>query len=274
VRGEFIDLDGARLYYYAAGTRGVGEPVIFLHGFPTSGHLWTDVIPLMPAGHRLVVLDLLGYGRSDPPNGRPLTLRAHAARVVALMDALGIARACVVGHELGGGVAQAMAIDAPSRVSRLALVDSVGFSGWPSRDVRFARALLRITRRVAPNWLLGVLRADLERGYEDSHRAVHSIARFIRPFATEEGRNAFMQHLRALDAGETRALAERLGEIAIPTAVIWGAHDSFLSVKLGRRLAAAIPDATLTIVPGARHFVPEDAPRPLTDAIAALLARQ
>jgi pimeloyl-ACP methyl ester carboxylesterase len=65
----------------------------------------------------------------------------------------------------------------------------------------------------------------------------------------------------------------RLGEITIPTSVIWGAHDSFLPVKIGRRLAAAIPGATLTVVPHARHFVPEDAPRPLTDALAALLAR-
>jgi len=102
---------------------------------------------------------------------------------------------------------------------------------------------------------------------------VHSIDRFIRPFASEEGRETFMQHLRALDAGETRALAERLDEITIPTAVVWGAHDSFLPVKLGRRLAAAIPGATLTVVPGARHFLPEDAPRPLADAIAALLTR-
>src|SRR5438270_10834746 len=97
MRGEFVDVGGVRLYYYAAGTRGVGEPVIFLHGFPTSGHLWTDVIPLMPAGHRLVVLELLGYGRSDPPNGRSLTLRAHADRVGALMDALWIALAGGVG---------------------------------------------------------------------------------------------------------------------------------------------------------------------------------
>ena len=273
VRGEFIDLDGARLYYYAAGTRGVGEPVVFIHGFPTSGHLWNDVIPLMPQGHRLVVLDLLGYGRSDPPSDRPLTLRAHAERVVALMDALGIQQACVVGHDLGGGVAQAMAVHAPARVTRLALIDSVAFTGWATRDVRFARTVLRLTAKVPPRWVLAVLRADLERGYEDSTRAVHSIDRFIRPFATEEGRNAFMQHLRALDAGETRALAERLGEISIPTAVIWGANDSFLPVKLGRRLAAAIPNASLTIVPGARHFLPEDAPRPLTDAIAALLTR-
>jgi haloalkane dehalogenase len=60
MRGEFVDLSGARLYYYAAGSRGSGEPVVFIHGFPTSSHLWADVIPLMPTGHRRVLLDLLG----------------------------------------------------------------------------------------------------------------------------------------------------------------------------------------------------------------------
>ena len=101
MRGEFIDLDGARLYYYAAGSRGAGEPVVFVHGFATSGHLWSDVVSLMPAGHRLIVLDLLGHGRSDPPGTRPLTLHAHAERLVALLDALGVGVACVVGHGLG-----------------------------------------------------------------------------------------------------------------------------------------------------------------------------
>lgn len=273
VRGEFIDVEGARLYYFAAGTRGAGEPVIFLHGFPTSGHLWSDVIALMPPGHRLVVVDLLGYGRSDPPNGRPLSLRAHADRVVALMDALGIARACIVGHDLGGGVAQAMAIHAPERVSRLALVDSVAFGGWPRRDLRLARTLLRLMGRVAPRWMLAVLRADLERGYEAGERATRSIERFLRPFVSAEGRGSFVQHLRALDARETRAMAGDLGAVSAPTTVIWGASDPFLSAKLGRRLADAIPGASLQILPGARHFTPEDAPRAVADALAALLAR-
>jgi pimeloyl-ACP methyl ester carboxylesterase len=273
VRGEFIDVEGARLYYFAAGTRGAGEPVVFLHGFPTSGHLWTDVIPLMPPGHRLVVVDLLGYGRSDPPNGRPLSLRAHADRVVALMDTLGIARACVVGHDLGGGVAQAMAIHAPARVSRLALVDSVAFGGWPRRDLRIARALLRVTGRPAPRWMLAVLRADLERGYVAGDRVTHSIERFLRPFSSVEGRGAFVEHLRALDPRETRALSGQLGTISVPTTVVWGTGDPFLSPKLARRLAEAIPGAALQIVPGARHFTPEDAPRPVADALAALLAR-
>jgi pimeloyl-ACP methyl ester carboxylesterase len=273
VRGEFIDLDGVRLYYYAAGTRGAGEPVVFLHGFPTSGHIWNDVIPLMPAGHRLVVVDLLGYGRSDPPHGKPLTLSAHAERVIGLLDTLGIERACIVGHDLGGGIAQALAIDWPARVTRMALVDSVAFGGWPTRDVRTARALLRLTGRVPPRWVLGVLRADLERGYVDPSRAVHSIDRFVRPFTSDAGRALFLEHLRALDARETRALGARLGEIRAPTAIVWGASDPFLSLRLARRLQGAIPGATLDVLPSVRHFSPEDAPRPVADAIAALLRR-
>src|SRR5262245_5442385 len=110
MRGEFVEIDSARLYYYAAGTRGAGEPVIFLHVFPTTRHLWPDVAALMPPGQRLVVTDLLGYGRSDPPGNRSLTLHAHAARVAGLMDNLRIPNACIVGHGVGGGIAQALAI--------------------------------------------------------------------------------------------------------------------------------------------------------------------
>jgi pimeloyl-ACP methyl ester carboxylesterase len=158
-------------------------------------------------------------------------------------------------------------------VSHLALVDSVAFGGWPRRDLRIARAWLGLTGRTAPRWMLAVLRADLERGYEAGERAAHSIERFLRPFASAEGRDAFAQHLRALDARETRAMAGQLGAITAPTTVIWGSGDPFVSAKLGRRLADAIPGASLELVPGARHFTPEDAPRPVADALAALLAR-
>ena len=81
MRGEFVDIGGARLYYYAVGTRGAGEPIVLLHGFPTSSHIWSRVAPLLPNGHRVVVLDLLGYGRSDRPSGRPLGPRGRQHRV-------------------------------------------------------------------------------------------------------------------------------------------------------------------------------------------------
>src|SRR5438128_3077923 len=117
MRGEFLDVDGVRLYYYAAGSRGAGEPIVLLHGFPTSGHLWRDVVPLLPSGHRVVVADMLGFGRSDPAQATPVDISAHAARTIAVLDELGIDRACFAGHELGGGVAQSLAIEWPHRVS-------------------------------------------------------------------------------------------------------------------------------------------------------------
>src|SRR5262249_10214414 len=119
MRGEFLDVDGARIYYYAAGSRGAGEPVVLLHGFPTSGHLWTSVVPLLPEGHRVVVLDLLGYGRSDPPATHPVDVRSHAERLVKVLDQLRINFACIVGHDVGGGIAQSLAVRHPQRVSRL-----------------------------------------------------------------------------------------------------------------------------------------------------------
>jgi pimeloyl-ACP methyl ester carboxylesterase len=273
MRGEFVDLAGARLYYYAAGTRGAGEPVVFLHGFPTSGHLWADVVPLVPAGHRVVVLDLLGYGRSDRPRAGLVGIKAHAERVIELFDLLGINYACVVGHDIGGGIAQWLAVRYPQRVSRLCLVDSVAFAEWPTRDVKLARAMLPLTRHLPPTWLLSILRRDLLRGYEDHDRGARSIELYVRPFASAEGRDAFMEHLLALDSTDTVSVASRLKDVVAPTAIVWGEHDPFLPVSIGKRLQQAIPGATLDVVPSARHFTPEDSPRPIGNALAALLTR-
>jgi pimeloyl-ACP methyl ester carboxylesterase len=273
MRGEFLDLSGARLYYYAAGTRGAGVPVVFLHGFPTSSHLWNDVVPLMPSGHRLVLPDLLGYGRSDRPGNRRVDVRGHAERIIELFDELRIARACVVGHGLGGGVAQSIAIRYPHRVSHLCLIDSVAFDRWPTLEARIARAALPIARLLPSAVFMAVLRRDLERGYADPLRAAHSIEQYLRVFAGPDGRDALTAHLRALNNRETIKLGRQLGKISAPTSIVWGQHDRTVPVSAGERLRAAIAGATLEVLSDGRHFTPEEAPRQIADAIAALLRR-
>lgn len=273
MRGEFLDLGGARVYYYAAGTRGTGEPVVFIHGFPTSSHLWRDVAPLLPDGHRGIVIDLLGYGRSDRPAGRPVTLKAHAERTIEVLDALGINYACVVGHDVGGGIAQTLAVRWPHRVSRLCLVNSVAFDDWPAREVKLARATLPLTRHLPSTWLLSVLRSDLVRGYADGDRGAHSIERYVKPFASGAGRDVFMEHLLALDPADTAVLEPRLRDVLAPTAIVWGAHDPFLPVSIGRRLESEIPGATLDVLPDGRHFTPEEAPERVAAVIEGLLKR-
>lgn len=271
MRGEFLDVGGARLYYYAAGTRGGGEPIILIHGFPTSSHLWQDLVPLLPEGRRVVVLDLLGYGRSDPPGDMPLDIKAHADRLLILLDLLGINRACLVGHDVGGGIAQAVAVKAPHRVSHLCLVSSISFDDWPSREVKMARATLPLTRHLPPTWLLGVLKTDLARGYVDADLAARSIDKYVRTFATPAGRDLLVAHLEALDSADTVEIGARLGSVPAPTAIVQGAHDPFLSATAARRLQQAIRGATLEVLESARHFLPEENPGRLAEIITALV---
>lgn len=273
MRGEFLDVGGARLYCFAAGRRGDGMPIVLLHGFPTSSHLWSAVVPLLPDGHRVLVVDLLGYGRSDRPGKLPVDLRGHAERVVGLLELLRIERACLVGHELGGAVAQQVAVRWPTRVSHLGLVSSAAFDCWPARELKIARAMLPLTRHLPANFLLALLRGELARGFVEQERGVHSIDMYLRPFAGPEGRTALVAHLEQLDAASTEALAERLGEVVAPTAILWGADDPFLPVSVGRRLQQAIAGATLQVLPDERHFVPEEAPQHVAAHITELLTR-
>jgi pimeloyl-ACP methyl ester carboxylesterase len=272
VRGEFIDLSGARLYYYAAGTRGSGNPVVFIHGFPTSGHLWSEVVSLMPPGHRLVVLDLLGYGRSDRPMSRAVDAGSHADRVVALLDELRIERACIVGHGFGGGIAQCIAVRNSGRVSHLGLIDSIAFDRWPIARLRVSRALLPLAPLVPPAFLLSRLRRQVERGFGDRIRAARSIDIYIRPFTGPEGALALAAHIRGLSTND-RDVHAGLSSLDIPAAVVSGRRDRVLSLDTAKSLAGRIPDATLDVIADGHHFTPEETPRQVADSIAALLRR-
>lgn len=278
MRGEFVDVGGSRLYYYAAGTRGAGDPVVLLHGFPTSSRLWHGLVPDFAPGHRLIIADLPGFGRSDPPReGAARTASAgcaaHAEALRALLDDLGVERAILVGHGMGGGVAQAFAVQWPERVSGLALVSSAAFGARPRGMARVARALGPLARVTPPTLLAGFVHGSVRRGFSDISRSRLTLDTCLRHFTTPSGRNALAAHLRALGQCDTTQWSARLGELTMPAAVIWGADDPFYPLALGQRLQQAMPGATLTVIPGAAHFVPEDSPDQLRRALEQLLVR-
>ncbi len=274
MRGEFLDLGGVRLYYYASGPRSrEAPPVVLIHGFAASAHVWAGVAPLVARGRRVVVLDLLGHGRSDPVSDHALTIGAHAERVIALLDALQVPRACVVGHEIGGAIAQRLAIEAPARVSHLGLVCSAGYECWPSRPLRAVRRLGGLGRRLPPALLHALLRREWHRGYARPDRGSRSTDLYLRPFAGAAGRNALVAHLRQLDPADTVAMSARLGEIEAPAAVVWGAADRSVHGSVGVRLAADIPNATPHPLTDVCHFAPEEAPEQVAAILEDLLHR-
>lgn len=271
MRGEFLDLAGHRLYYYAAGSRGIGEPVLFLHGFPTSSYLWNSVVRCMPAGYRLIVLDQLGYGRSDRGEGAAMTVSAHAQRALAVLDTLQVRQACLVGHDLGGAVAQYLAVHTPERVTRLALINSVGFDAWPRWRTRLARTLIGVAKHCPAALLAGEAHAALLRGFVDRDEGRRTLDQFLHPFVSDAGRDALLAHLVAQTSDETAQLP--LGEVRVPTAIVHGARDPFVPASIARRLQAAIPHATLEVIADGSHFLPLNAPDRVAACIAELLAR-
>jgi pimeloyl-ACP methyl ester carboxylesterase len=219
------------------------------------------------------VLDLLGCGRSDRPDGRAMTIHGHAERLLALLDALRIDRACMVGHGLGGAIAADAALTAPARVSRLCLINAICFDGWLTRPLRVMRALAPLLAHLPPAWVIAALHTSLAPGYLYRRSGAHSLALYARPYGSAEGRAAVLSQLAALDEGETGALGARLRAITAPTAIICGRDDPLVDREIGEQMHRAVPGSTLHVLDDTRHFAPEEAPEAVTEVLTGLLAR-
>jgi pimeloyl-ACP methyl ester carboxylesterase len=153
-----VDSGGVKIHVDIHGPDG-GVPVLLLHGFPDTGRLWSKQIgPLTAAGYRVIVPDQRGYGRSDKPEAvASYSVAFLAADVAAILDAAGVEKAHVVGHDWGAAVAWAVAIFAPQRVDRLAVL-SVGHplafagAGLPQREKSWYMLLFQF-EDIAEQWL-------------------------------------------------------------------------------------------------------------------------
>ncbi|MCA0374788.1 MAG: alpha/beta hydrolase [Gemmatimonadetes bacterium] len=283
MRGEFVDLDGARLYCYAYGQRGAGQPIVLVHGCFTSSHLWQDVLRRLPQGHRVLVLDLLGHGRSDPPREHAMTVAAHADRLERLLDVMGITDATVVGHGLGAAIALRHAAAHPERVAHLLLVNPTLIGATPrdasvpGRVARLAR-LLPLWRRLQPGWLASALHAALLPGFAHRDTGARALDIYLKRTRTREGRDAACAQLAALrpSRGDTVA-ALTAGGMRCAIGVVRGLDDPFVTPARAEQLVQALRAATTgavhdAVLPGVAHVAPEEAPDRLGTIVRELLA--
>jgi pimeloyl-ACP methyl ester carboxylesterase len=282
MRGEFVDVGGVRLYCYAFGERGAGVPIVLIHGAFLSSHLWQDVLPRLPKGHRVLVLDLLGHGRSDPAGSLPMTVAAHAARAVALLDVLGVHRAALVGHGMGAAIATVVAATHPTRVAQLMLVSPtlVGrgrAETAPNRRVARLASLLPLWRRLPPPWLASALHTALLPGYAQRDIGARALDLYLMSVRTRDGRASAAAQLHALAAssGDT-ASALATAALQCPVMLVTSPADPFVPAAQAARLADHLRTATTAGVvvrelAGTAHVAPEEVPDRLGALVAELL---
>lgn len=253
-----IALHGRRVIYRIAGS---GPPVVLIHGMLNSSSHWQAIARELAGEHTVVAPDLIGHGDSAAPRG-DYSLGAHAASIRDLLAAIGIERASIVGHSLGGGVAMQFFYQFPQRVERLALISSGGLGREVSPMLRTAAlpgmsALLSMT--IHPR-LLGALRAGGTRLRERGVGAgvyMQALARALRPLENADAREAFLQTLRAvIDMhGQRVSATDRLGLLeSIPTLIVWGERDRTIPIEHGRQAHEAIAHSYFRTLPEAAHF--------------------
>lgn len=269
---KFADVDGIRVRYSDTGEPEVAKAapnveadpeaktpaivvttkptVVLIHGFASSLETWTAVLPTLSMTHRVIALDLKGFGWTDRPEG-DYSPEAQAKLVLKLMELRGVSRAAIVAHSWGSSVALAVSMQAPERVTKLALYDAWVYEEQLPTFFHWARAE-------------GVGEALFGLYYKERADERMALAFFDKKFVTErlvESVDAALDRPGTLAAalaavrGQNYSDAERRYRgIDKPTLLMWGREDVVTPIRFGERLVRDLPHAKLVTYPRCGHF--------------------
>ncbi|PWN57190.1 3-oxoadipate enol-lactonase [Abyssibacter profundi] len=254
-----LRLEGTDCHYNDTGE---GPALVLIHGLGASQADWFTQLPAFERQYRCIAPDLTGHGGSSPDG--PYDIFAQARRLFALLDALGVQQAHVLGHSMGGAVAQSMALVAPERVRSLTICNSTaGFR--PTTPKKLLEAVSRValvgTLGVQP--LAGLIAYRLF-----PHADQADLRRTMRAHFAQGSRPVYLCSLFALGRW---SIWHRLADITCSTLVIAAEHDYFPLTET-QRLVEGIPDAQLQVFPGSRHGTPMDRAEAFNTRVLEFLA--
>ncbi|MGE3632929.1 MAG: alpha/beta fold hydrolase [Sandaracinaceae bacterium] len=259
----FASVEGARIRYV---DEGEGDAVVMVHGYASSLDNWSSVRPaVVEAGHRVLALDLKGFGWSDRPEG-DYSVRAQARVVLALMDERGIERASFVAHSYGCSVVLQIALMAPERVSRIALFDAFVYPDQRNTFLQWAEAD-------------GIGEALYGLFYDQRPEERMALAFFDPRALTQEFVDRTERGLERPGTAEAALRTargmhfehERYRDIDVPVLLLWGREDRVTPIGYGERLENELPNARLRVYPRCGHFPMIEALNPSRRDLVAFL---
>jgi pimeloyl-ACP methyl ester carboxylesterase len=267
------DVDGRKVFGLTAGR---GEPVLLLHGYPQSSACWRHQIEALAANHHVVAPDWPGFGRSDPPSTTP-TYDNEIDRIERLVQRLGWQEFNLCVHDYGGLIGLGYTIRHPERVLRLALLNTRAHGIFRPGFYRFSLAqhwfathpAASVVARRLP--LTRLHQLALSRYRNVGCFGTEQEAEYLGWMSTRQGRRTYWEFFAHYPVPAVPWLAERLGTIGCPVSVIWGDRDPYIPLRTAHELAERIPRAELIRLRGADHYVMEERPHDVTEALLGLL---
>jgi pimeloyl-ACP methyl ester carboxylesterase len=256
--------NGIQIHY---DVRGQGAPLVLIAGLGYPAWEWHKMAPLLAEHLQVITFDNRGVGQSDKPAG-PYTASLLAADVAGLLDALGVEQASVMGHSMGGFIAQAFALEHPQRLSRLVLA-STNFGG--PRHVPISAEAMAVLSDVSSDPVTRFkngLAVSTAPGFAEQHPEI--IQAWLAWRVANPVDVAGYQAQMALGLGllaEAAAFEHKLKQISVPTLILFGAHDKVVPPANANLLAKQITGSQVVIFPDAGHFFPIEIPVAAAQAV-------
>lgn len=245
---------------------GAGPPLVLLHGTPWSSALWRPVAGALADDFTVHVWDMPGYGTSSMAPEHDVDLGVQGELFAALLDEWGLDADTpphVVAHDIGGAVALRARLLHDARYASLCLVDVVALAPWGSPFFNLVKQHADVFAQLPPALHRGLVEAYVEGA---SHRGLRDddLAMLVEPWTSKVGQDAFYRQIAQADERWTDEVEPLYPTLDEPVHVVWGADDPWIPVDRAHRLHELVPDATLTVLPGAGHLVQLDAGEALT----------
>jgi pimeloyl-ACP methyl ester carboxylesterase len=259
---RFAMIDGVNVHYRDEGAKDA-PPLLLIHGNSSSLHTWDGWVERLVSKHRIVRLDLPGFGLTGPAPDRDYRAARYVRLVTAFLDQLGIDRVDVAGNSLGGRIALMLAIEHPTRVRHLIAIDASGLSGQkPPSIFRLAKTpgLNAFVRWVTPR---AIYKKTVEEVYGVPSRVTEVLVdRYYELGRREGNRGALIDRLTGPKDAD---LDDRLAEIQAPTLILWGQRDAWFPIDFAHRLHERVRGSKLVTYADGGHVPMEELP----DATAA-----
>jgi pimeloyl-ACP methyl ester carboxylesterase len=252
---------------------GTDGAIVLLHDILGGAFAWDAILPQLSGLQRAVyAIDLLGYGQSDHPWPADTSVWGHADCLALLFEQLNLTNIVLVGHGIGGGVAQILATRLSSkRVASLVLIDTICYDhafapDWPLVDMKKGQDP-EVPLGVDLTDLQNELRANLPKAVVNVSAFARTIDQYIAPWNSHVGKEEFYQHVRLLIPYYSNAVSSDLKVLGRPVLIIWGEKDQQNPLEYGERLFREIPESNLVVVQNAGHLVLFDAPDEVAGAL-------
>lgn len=270
IHAKVVEIQGNSITYYRSGK---GETVLFVHGITTYSFIWRNIVPYFEKNYDVIVIDLLGSGNSAKPLNEDFSLKRQAFLIHEFCVKNEITKMHLVGHDVGGGVTQIFAVNFPELLYDMTLINSVAYNFWPVQPIVAMRT--PIVRQLAMATLdLGMFKLIVKRGlYHKNQLSDELMSFFWKPMKTTVGRKGFLHFAKCLDNKNLTDIEEELRNLKVPTLIIRGDADVYLSAAISEKLNSEIPNSKLVKIETGGHFIQEDEPEKVALSILDFFRR-